>query len=118
MVASARVASLPSTAALTSRFASATSALTLSMQLFRLFLISLKSPLYLSVILGGMSPFEIRSTYSAATFSGPITASSVWLTPSTILRKSPPMLGRVGASGEFAFHGRLDQQVRRRPPAR
>ena len=36
-----------------------------------------------------MSPLLIRSTYSAATFSGPITASSVWFTPSTIFRKSP-----------------------------
>ena len=38
---------------------------------------------------GGMSPFEIRSTYSAETLSGPMTASSVALTPSTTLRKSP-----------------------------
>src|ERR1039458_6552582 len=36
-----------------------------------------------------MSPFEMRSTYSADTFNGLITASRVWLTPSTILRYSP-----------------------------
>jgi len=42
--------------------ASVTRALTASTQVLRLFLISLKSPLYLSVILGGMSPLEMRST--------------------------------------------------------
>ena len=60
--ASARVASLPSTAATLSAFASATRAFTASTHWLRLFLISLKSPLYLSVILGGISPLEMRST--------------------------------------------------------
>jgi len=50
---------------------------------------SLKSPLNRSVILGGMSPLLIRSMYSAATLSGPITASSVALTPSMTRRYSP-----------------------------
>ncbi len=54
------------------------------MHLLRLFLISLKSPLYSSVIFGGISPLLMRSTYSAATFSGPITASSVSFTPVTM----------------------------------
>ena len=36
-----------------------------------------------------MSPFAIRSTYSAATFNGPITASSVLFTPCTISRYPP-----------------------------
>ena len=41
-----------------------------SMQALRLFLISLKSPLYVSVIFAGMLPLEIRSTYSAVTLIG------------------------------------------------
>ena len=46
----------------------------------------LKSPLYVSVIFAGISPFEIWSTYLADTFNGPMTESSVSLTPATILR--------------------------------
>ncbi len=88
-VASARVSSFPFTAASDSRFASETSKFTASIHVFRLFLISLKSPLYESVIFGGMSPLDILSTYSAATFRGPITASSVSFTPPTIRLKSP-----------------------------
>ena len=56
----------------------------MSMQELRLFLILLKSPLYVLVIFGGMSPLEMRSTYAAVTFKGPITASSVALRPSII----------------------------------
>ncbi|MPN04964.1 hypothetical protein SDC9_152213 [bioreactor metagenome] len=41
----------------------------------------MKSPLYVSVILGGISPLDICSTYFAATLSGVITASKVLLTP-------------------------------------
>jgi len=39
--------------------------------------------------LGRDSPFEIRSTYSADTFNGLMTLSSVRLKPSMTLRKSP-----------------------------
>ena len=45
LLASARVASLPSTAAFESKLASATKALTASMHWLRLFLMVLKSPL-------------------------------------------------------------------------
>ena len=53
-----------------------------SIHWLRLFLRVLKSPLYVSVIFGGMLPFEISSTYFAATFSGLITASRTRLKPS------------------------------------
>ena len=83
---SARACSRPARAASTSVVVSATSILIESMAVLRLFLISLKSPWKWSVIRGGMSPLLMRSTYSAATFSGPITASSVALTPSITSR--------------------------------
>ena len=104
-VASARVSSFPSTAATDKRLASSTRSETESIHWFRLFLISLKSPLYESVIFGGISPFEIRSTYSAATFRGPITASSVSLIPLASRRRSPSYLSgstRVSSWPAFA----------------
>ena len=57
-----------------------------AMQVLTLFFSSLKSPCQVSVIVGGMSPLLMRSTYSAETLSGAITASSVALTPSMTLR--------------------------------
>ena len=60
-----------------------------SMQALRLFLISLKSPLYSSVIFAGMSPLLIRSTYSAVTLIGPTKASIRSLTPPTSLPQPP-----------------------------
>ena len=54
-----------------------------------------------------MSPLEIRSTYSAATFNGPITASSVSLTPSDDLAEVALVLGGVGPGGQLAFDGGL-----------
>ena len=80
---------MPSADALINPPVSATSRPMESMQTFRLFLISLKSPWYVSVILGGMSPFEMRSTYSADTFKGLMTLSSVRLKPSMTFLKSP-----------------------------
>ena len=44
------------------RFISSMSPLKESMQVLRLFLMVLKSPWYVSVILAGMSPLAIRST--------------------------------------------------------
>ena len=52
-----------------------------SMHWLRLFLITLKSPRYVSVIFSGRSPLLIRSMYAAATLSGPMMASSVSLSP-------------------------------------
>ena len=62
-----------------------------SMQALMLFLISLKSPLYSSVIGSGISPLLILSTYSAVTFRGPITASNVSLKLAGISLKSIPV---------------------------
>jgi len=79
------------------------------MHALRLFLISLKSPRYWSAIFGGMSPFAIRSTYSAATFSGPITASSVAFTPSTIARNSPWCLVASARAASFPSTAAVDR---------
>ncbi len=87
--ASARTLNLPAIAALISTSRSWFRKWTTSISALRLFLISLKSPLYVSVILGGMSPLEMRSTYSADTFRGLITASSIPFSPSAMVR-SPP----------------------------
>src|ERR1039457_5195702 len=89
LAASLRTASLPSNIACLSVRPSPTIRLMESMQTFRLFLISLKSPTYVSVIFGGMSPLEMRSTYSAETFNGLITESSIPLRLSMMVR-SPP----------------------------
>ena len=59
------------------------------MHWLRLFLRVLKSPLYVSVIFGGMLPLEMSSTYFAATLSGIMTASSVSLMPPTMSLKEP-----------------------------
>ena len=58
-----------------------------------------------------MSPLEIRSTYSAATFRGPMTASRVSLTPFDDLPEVPLMFGRIRPRRELAFHRRLREQV-------
>ena len=47
------------------------------------------------MILGGISPLEILSTYSAATFSGPMTASRVSLTPVAISLNSKLILSAL-----------------------
>ncbi|TEB06440.1 hypothetical protein Pmgp_03730 [Pelotomaculum propionicicum] len=99
--ASPRASSRPSLTARIRLSTSLSRPLTASIQPFTLFLISLKSPLYSSVIFGGMSPLEIRSTYSAATLRGPITASRVLLTPSTTLRKSPSCLLTSALASSF-----------------
>src|ERR1019366_7186504 len=54
-----------------------------------------------------MSPFEIRSTYSAETFNGLITLSRARLKPSITLRKSPSCLaaskaGLIGLTKSLA----------------
>ena len=59
-----------------------------------------------------MSPLEIRSTYSAATFSGPITASSVSFTPSHDLPEVALVLRGVGPRRQLALHRRLRQHCR------
>jgi hypothetical protein len=68
----------------------------------------------LSVIFGGMSPLEMRSTYSADTFKGPTTASSVLVDAFDDLAEFALVLRGVGAGGQFAFHRRFLQQCRPR----
>src|SRR6056297_3698881 len=98
---SPRVSSFPSTAASVSIFASSTNPFTARIHLLRLFLTSLKSPLYSSVISSGMSPALIRSTYSAVTFNGPITASRQSFTPVTIPAHLPPNLSESPRVSSF-----------------
>ena len=50
---------------------------------FKLFLIRLYCPLYSEVIAGGMSPLEMRSTYSAVTMSGFTMLATMLFTPTT-----------------------------------
>jgi len=66
----------------------------LAIRILILFLRSLKSPLYSSVMASGRSPLEIRLMRSAAVLTGVMTASKVSLIPLMIPAYSPST--RVG----------------------
>ena len=86
---SPRVSSFPSTMALLRSSVSFNRPFITLVQALRLFFTSLKSPWYSSVISSGMSPLEMRSTYSAVTFMGATRASSISLMLSISVSHSP-----------------------------
>ncbi len=95
--------SFPLIAASTCSLISPVMALIESIQRFTLFFILLKSPLYSSVILSGIFPFDMRSIYSAITFSGDITASRILFRPLGISLKSIPVLSGSPRESSLPF---------------